>query len=534
MSYDKQTWQDGRNGGTPLTADRLNHIENGIDGIDTRVTANESEIAGRLSDDTLGAAFVAAVTPQAFGAVTGNVVDCTTAINDALATQQAVLIPEGDYKISGTIHCNRNGVILTTGRVRLIVTAGATLSPMLDAEGAATGKTVVFDHALLDRGVVHPISVVGNGAAGSVAFGSSHTDGTVEPNNTFIKPDATGCEWAVWGDYGLTAVAGSVTGHHYIDLSSSCANGVCVQQNQDDVTFSGSTRIRSVTGVAVRKTAGVSLDMGNVYIGLQDGATGVDLGNYANGIVFGNLFIEAEPGATTVTPIVMDGIGISTPRVTASLTVTGRLSVNAPDGTSWITMLGRYDHLYLGSAANLDYNGARPNSKLVELVYGDQQDTHQTGTINYDGDYDARVIARPAQPWPWQLADTSTFNIAANDSALGVQRGVKFYAYGDIAEVALIPLLINAAAGVATRDPLAQRGIGKVVRLEGAINKTNAAEDAVVASLPVGYRPITSRTYPIAGVAGGVVAVRSDGVITVSPTATTGTISLDGITYQAV
>lgn len=61
MSYDKQTWQDGRNGGTPLTASRLNHIEDGVAGIDTRVTANESTLAGRLSDTTLAATLCAVV-----------------------------------------------------------------------------------------------------------------------------------------------------------------------------------------------------------------------------------------------------------------------------------------------------------------------------------------------------------------------------------------------------------------------------------------------------------------------------------------
>lgn len=31
MAYDKQTWVDGPEGGTPLSAERLNHMENGIE-----------------------------------------------------------------------------------------------------------------------------------------------------------------------------------------------------------------------------------------------------------------------------------------------------------------------------------------------------------------------------------------------------------------------------------------------------------------------------------------------------------------------
>lgn len=30
MAYQKQTWKNGKDGGTPLSADRLNHIEDGI------------------------------------------------------------------------------------------------------------------------------------------------------------------------------------------------------------------------------------------------------------------------------------------------------------------------------------------------------------------------------------------------------------------------------------------------------------------------------------------------------------------------
>lgn len=30
MAYEKQTWKNGEEGGTPITAERLNHIEEGI------------------------------------------------------------------------------------------------------------------------------------------------------------------------------------------------------------------------------------------------------------------------------------------------------------------------------------------------------------------------------------------------------------------------------------------------------------------------------------------------------------------------
>lgn len=52
MSYDRQSWVDGASGGTPLSAARLAHMETGIGNA-------ADEIAGRLSDAALGAAYIA-------------------------------------------------------------------------------------------------------------------------------------------------------------------------------------------------------------------------------------------------------------------------------------------------------------------------------------------------------------------------------------------------------------------------------------------------------------------------------------------
>lgn len=53
MAYTPQTWTNGSAGGTPLSAARLTHMENGIEDADTRVTAVESDvqaITDRLDD----------------------------------------------------------------------------------------------------------------------------------------------------------------------------------------------------------------------------------------------------------------------------------------------------------------------------------------------------------------------------------------------------------------------------------------------------------------------------------------------------
>ena len=35
MAYEQQEWKPGKAGGTPVSADRLNHIEQGIAGVET-------------------------------------------------------------------------------------------------------------------------------------------------------------------------------------------------------------------------------------------------------------------------------------------------------------------------------------------------------------------------------------------------------------------------------------------------------------------------------------------------------------------
>lgn len=53
MAYVQQAWTDGAAGGTPITAERLGHIEEGIGDVDDRVSALEA--GGSTSYATLPA-----------------------------------------------------------------------------------------------------------------------------------------------------------------------------------------------------------------------------------------------------------------------------------------------------------------------------------------------------------------------------------------------------------------------------------------------------------------------------------------------
>ncbi|WP_255800864.1 head fiber protein [Mycobacteroides abscessus] len=84
MPYTKQTWADGAAGGTPLTAARLSHIEDGIDAATTAAEAADSVTAASITDATAVGRNVLKAADQAaartaIGAGTSNLVVGTAA-----------------------------------------------------------------------------------------------------------------------------------------------------------------------------------------------------------------------------------------------------------------------------------------------------------------------------------------------------------------------------------------------------------------------------------------------------------------------
>lgn len=67
MAYTKQTWFNDPAGGTPLSAARLNHMEEGIDDADIRLTAAETDVAGKVAKagDTMTGALTLPADPTA-------------------------------------------------------------------------------------------------------------------------------------------------------------------------------------------------------------------------------------------------------------------------------------------------------------------------------------------------------------------------------------------------------------------------------------------------------------------------------------
>lgn len=94
MTYTKQTWADGSGGGTPLSAPRLQHMEDGIDDADIRLDAVEGSVSGKASAATLAAHTSDTANPHAVTKAQvglGSVDNTADAAKPVSAPQQAAL-----------------------------------------------------------------------------------------------------------------------------------------------------------------------------------------------------------------------------------------------------------------------------------------------------------------------------------------------------------------------------------------------------------------------------------------------------------
>lgn len=114
MPYTPQTWTDGLGGGTPMSAARFVHMEDGIEDADQRLTVLEPRI------QTI--TYAATITPNA---AAGNVHRCTATGNLTLAD------PTG-----GTDGQVVTVEILASGGSRLLTFSGGVLDPVTIPSGA--------------------------------------------------------------------------------------------------------------------------------------------------------------------------------------------------------------------------------------------------------------------------------------------------------------------------------------------------------------------------------------------------------------
>ncbi|ORL15422.1 glycosyl hydrolase family 28-related protein [Prescottella equi] len=166
MPYDKQTWTNGPEGRTPISASRLNHLEDGVasraDAVHTHlpvdVTGFDAAVDARVRDKVS----VFGVNVRDFGAVGNAVTDDTAAIQAAIDS-----LPE----VGGTVYIPRG---------TYLISAAIELRNALRIVGENNSSSVIYqvtpnEHGLAGTDIltlaIHNLRVVGPGAASGTGTG---------------------------------------------------------------------------------------------------------------------------------------------------------------------------------------------------------------------------------------------------------------------------------------------------------------------------------------------------------------------------
>jgi hypothetical protein len=134
MAYEKQTWEDGSGGGTPLSAARLQHLEDGLE-----AAAAVADSAGGGGSDAL------VFNILDHGGTNDNTGDVGAVITSLSSTLDAagggtIYLPPGEYRCAttGTINSPRVSLVgAGSGTVTLLTATGLGTSPCLDISARA-------------------------------------------------------------------------------------------------------------------------------------------------------------------------------------------------------------------------------------------------------------------------------------------------------------------------------------------------------------------------------------------------------------
>ena len=140
MAYEKQTWIDGQ---SPLNAERMNHMEGGIEAAHAGLSSLSKEIA------------VFGSTPQMYGAVGDGVADDTAAIRRCFEAGGNIVM-NGTYLISYDGVIDAPNVRTVRGNAKIILASGATVnnSVLFKLVNATLFEGVEFDLNAQNMGFV--------------------------------------------------------------------------------------------------------------------------------------------------------------------------------------------------------------------------------------------------------------------------------------------------------------------------------------------------------------------------------------------
>jgi hypothetical protein len=134
MAYDRQTWVLGEGGGTPLSATRMNHLEEGVEdahtAIDALAEADHTHTSADITDATALNVVDTIVTRDATGSIA---VTAVSGLSEATGNTQAVPKFQMDAAlaaVAGTAHTH------DTGDITDITATGVSLVSAVDADAA--------------------------------------------------------------------------------------------------------------------------------------------------------------------------------------------------------------------------------------------------------------------------------------------------------------------------------------------------------------------------------------------------------------
>lgn len=119
VDFERLHWENYPSTDTPLNADNLNRLEEGVAGLYSDVAEIEEELDGSLTYKNLVTGTLGFVTPQMFGAKGDGVTDDTQAIQNAINSGYNVFFPKSTYKC-GSINITGNNLIVDGGNSTLL------------------------------------------------------------------------------------------------------------------------------------------------------------------------------------------------------------------------------------------------------------------------------------------------------------------------------------------------------------------------------------------------------------------------------